>query len=102
MAGEIRRVKQSARIFVPSHKTQEEEVVPPTVAIHSGTNGLTASSGTKIGTLFGWQLDKDVPGAWKTSIPFGPGIPLPGSDPGEAFGAVDSDLCAGGAHPGVI
>ena len=49
-----------------------------------------------------WQLDSDVPGAWQASIHFGPGIPLLGSNPGEAFGAVDSDLCAGGAHPGVI
>lgn len=54
-----------------------------------------ASSGTKTGMLFGWQLDKDVPGAWKASIPFGPSIPLLGSGPGEAFGTADSDLCAG-------
>lgn len=76
--------------------------MPPTVAIYRGANGHMASSGTKTGMLFGWQLDKDFPGAWKTSIPFGPSIPLLGSDPGEAFGTADSDLCAGGAHPGVI
>lgn len=30
-----------------------------------------------------WQLDSDVPGAWQTSIHFGPGIPLLGSSPGR-------------------